>query len=365
MTSPPQLTLVLPTYNERRNLAEVVKRVAAALEGLAWEVVIVDDDSPDGTAALAKEMAARDPRIRCLRRVHRRGLAGACIEGILSSSAPFVGVMDADLQHDETILPAMLSILTAGQADVVIGSRHAPGGSAKSGFSPARAGLSRLATILGQRAFRSEASDVMSGFFMMDRERFEKIAPALNSSGFKILADILASSPRDLRVAEVPYAFRARTAGDSKLDGKVLLDFLGLLLNKATGGLAPTRFVFFALVGGTGVVVHLIVLRLALETAGARFVVAETAATIVAMGSNFFVNNLVTYRDAKLKGLAILRGLLLFYAVCSFGALANIGLATWLFGILRVWWLAALAGVTMGSVWNYTLSSLFVWRDAW
>ncbi len=359
----PEITLILPTFNERKNLVEMINRIAFALSGVAWEVVVVDDNSPDGTSALAKDLAQHDTRIRCIRRVNRRGLAGACIEGFLSSSAPIVGVMDADLQHDESILPRMLSLLQSGQADLVVGSRHVNGGSATEGFSVLRAGMSQLATWLARRVFRPDVADMMSGFFMMKRAPLEAIAPTLNPSGFKILADILASSPRSLRVAEIPYVFRPRLAGESKLDGKVALDFVGLLLNKITRGIIPARFIFFAIVGGTGLLVHLATLLLALDGFDITFGTAETAATLVAMSTNFFVNNMVTYRQARLKGWAILPGLLLFYVVCSVGAVTNIGAAMWVFGELHNWWLAALVGVAIASVWNYTLSSLFVWRQ--
>ena len=357
-----ELTLVIPTFNEKGNLRELIRRVDAALTGVDWEMIVVDDDSPDGTSALAKEIARDDPRIRCLRRVHRRGLAGACIEGMLASSAPFVAVMDADLQHDERILPQMLQKMRCG-CDLVVGSRHVDGGSADEGFSARRAAISRFAHKLAQKALHAEFSDLMSGFFMLRREIVEECAPNLTSSGFKILADIVASAPKPLRIEEVGYMFRERQAGESKFDIKVGLDFLGLLLNKASGGRIPVRFIFFALVGATGVALHMATVNLALLFPGVGFPLAQSLAVAVAMTSNFFINNVITYRDAQLKGFGpVLRGLLYFYAVCAFGAVANVGVAAWLYNLYPVVWISALAGVVMGSVWNFTLSSLFVWR---
>ncbi len=357
-------TLVVPTFNERANLEELVRRVAAALAGLPWEMVIVDDDSPDGTAEAAKDIARRDPRVRCLRRVNRRGLAGACIDGMLSSAAPFVGVMDADMQHDETILPRMLKALQNGEADLVVGSRHEAGGSEGEGFSAGRARLSRLGIALARWSLGANVADITSGFFMVRRDVVEEIAPKLAPSGFKILADIIGSVERPLRVVEIGYTFRDRRAGASKLDIKVAFDFLGLLVNKLTRGLVPVRFVLFATVGALGVVVHLVVLRLAMSAPGVTFVTAQSIATAVAMTSNFFINNELTYRDAKLRGWAALRGLALFYLVCLLGAFANVGVAAWIYGYNHIWWAAGLAGVVMGSVWNYALSSIFVWRRA-
>jgi dolichol-phosphate mannosyltransferase len=358
-----ELSLVIPTFNESGNLRELLKRVDAALTGLDWEMIVVDDNSPDGTATLAKQIANEDPRVRCLRRVNRRGLAGACIEGMLASSAPFVAVMDADLQHDESILPQMLQKLHAG-CDLVVGSRHVTGGSADEGFSAQRAAISRFATKLAQIALNAHFSDLMSGFFMVRRDIVESCAPQLTPAGFKILADIVSSAPKPLKVEEVGYSFRERHAGESKFDVKVGLDFLGLMLNKASGGRIPVRFIFFALVGATGVAIHMAAVQLALAVPGVGFALAQSFAVLVAMTSNFFINNAITYRDAKLKGVGPLtRGLLYFYAVCGFGAVANVAVGTWLYALYPVVWLSALAGVIVGSVWNFALSSLFVWRN--
>jgi dolichol-phosphate mannosyltransferase len=357
-----ELTLVIPTFNESGNLRELLKRVDVALTGVDWEMIVVDDNSPDGTSMLAKEISREDSRVRCLRRVNRRGLAGACIEGMLASSAPIVAVMDADLQHDERILPQMLAKVRVG-CDLVVGSRHVEGGSADEGFSAGRAAISRFATRLAKRALHADFSDLMSGFFMLRREIVENCAPNLTPSGFKILADIVASAEKPLKIEEVGYMFRERLAGESKFDLKVGLDFLGLMLNKASGGRIPVRFIFFALVGASGVAIHMATVNAALAIAGVTFAVAQSLAVIVAMTSNFFINNAITYRDAKLKGFGPqLRGLLYFYAVCAFGAVANVGVATWLYNLYPVVWISALAGVIMGAVWNFTLSSLFVWR---
>jgi dolichol-phosphate mannosyltransferase len=357
-----ELSLVIPTFNESGNIPELLKRVEKALFGVDWEMIVVDDNSPDGTSALAKKLAQDEPRLRCIRRVNRRGLAGACIEGMLASSAPIVAVMDADLQHDERILPEMLAKLRAG-ADMVVGSRHVEGGSADEGFSARRAAISRLATNIAQKALRADFSDLMSGFFMVRRDIVEECAPRLTPAGFKILADIVASAPRKLKIEEVGYMFRERLAGESKFDIKVGLDFLGLMINKASGGRIPVRFIFFGLVGASGVFIHLLTVKAALAVPGVSFIQAQSIAVMVAMTSNFFINNAITYRDAKLKGFwKTFRGLLYFYVVCAIGAVANVGVATWIYNLYPAVTLAALAGVIMGSVWNFALSSLFVWR---
>ena len=359
-----QLSIVIPTFKERGNVAELVRRLDQALAGIAWEAVFVDDNSPDGTSDAVKEIGAGDSRVRCIRRVGRRGLAGACIEGMLSSAAPFVAVIDADLQHDEKVLPKMLARLKSGEADLVAGTRYVEGGSAAS-FSQGRGAVSRLATRLTHRLVGTPLSDPMSGFFMMRRDRLDAIAPKLSPAGFKILLDIAATAGRRLKIAEQPYEFGERFAGESKFSAQIGVEFLGLLLAKMTGDVVDPRFIFFAIVGTLGLIVHLIVLKLALAFLPAQpnlFQMAQVIATLVAMTSNFLLNNELTYRDRRLKGLAALRGFVLFCLLCSAGALANVDLASWLYADRQVWWVAGAAGAVMGTLWNYAMSTLFVWR---
>ena len=359
-----QLSIVVPTYKERGNVAELVRRLDLALAGIAWEAIFVDDNSPDGTAEAVKAIGAEDLRVRCLRRVGRRGLAGACIEGMLSSAAPYVAVIDADLQHDEKVLPAMLAKLESGSADLVAASRYVAGGSAVS-FSQKRGAISRLATKLTHRLVGTELSDPMSGFFMMRRDQLDAIAPRLSPVGFKILLDIAATAGERLRIAEQPYQFGERFDGESKFNAQIGVEFLGLLLAKMTGDLVEPRFIFFAIVGTLGLAVHLIVLKLCLAFLPAQpnlFQTAQIAATLVAMTSNFLLNNELTYRDRRLKGFSALRGFVLFLLIGSVGALANVDLASWLYTNREVWWLAGAAGAVMGALWNYAMSTLFVWR---
>ena len=354
------LSIVIPTFNERGNVAELIKRLDATLKGIAWEAVFVDDNSPDGTADAVKAIARHDPRIRCLRRVGRRGLAGACIEGMSSSSAPYVAVMDADLQHDERVLPAMLATLQAGQTDLVAATRYVEGGDASS-FGQARGKISRLATTITQRVLGTKLSDPMSGFFMMRRDTFDQLVPRLSPVGFKILLDI-ATAGENLRIAEQPYAFGTRFEGESKFNIQVGVEFLGLVLAKLSGGLVDPRFIFFAIVGALGIAVNLGVLNLALLVWPTQFPLAKGIATFFAMTSNFFLNNSLTYRDRRLKGLAVARGFVGFCIIGTVGALTDVGLASQLYAHHDSWWVAGLAGSIMGVLWNYAMSSMFIWR---
>ncbi len=357
----PELSVIVPTFNERDNVTTLFRRLETALAGVAWEVIFVDDNSPDSTWDVVRGLARQDQRVRCIRRIGRRGLSGACIEGILASSAPCAAVIDADLQHDETQLPKMLALLQADAADLVVGSRYIEGGSADS-FNKHRAGASALATEVAQRVLRVKIADPMSGFFMIRRDRFEQLAPQLSTQGFKILLDVVATARGDLRVKEIPYTFASRLHGESKLDSMVALDFLGLVLAKLTHDAVSLRFLLFAMVGSLGVFVHFATLFIALSGFDLEFPEAQACGAVVAMTSNFILNNFLTYRDQRLKGFAILRGLLLFYLVCSVGLAANVGVAFSVYAQEPIWWLAGAAGALMGVVWNYAMSGLFVWR---
>lgn len=357
----PIISVVVPTFNERDNVTTLYQRLAATFGATPWEVVFVDDNSPDGTWQVVRELSRKDGRVRCIRRIGRRGLSGACIEGILAASAPFAAVIDADLQHDETQLPKMLALLQSGEAELVVGSRYIEGGSADS-FNKQRAGASQLATEVARRVLGVKVADPMSGFFAIRRDRFEALAPQLSTQGFKILLDIIATARGELRTVEVPFNFGTRLHGESKLDSMVALDFLGLVLAKLTGDVVTLRFMLFGLVGSLGLVVHLTTLFFALEILKVPFAQAQGLGAFVAMTSNFILNNFLTYRDQRLKGFAILRGLILFYLVCSVGLFANVGVAFSVYDNEPIWWLAGAAGALMGVVWNYAMSGLFVWR---
>jgi dolichol-phosphate mannosyltransferase len=355
------LSVVIPTFNERENVEEMVQRIDAALVGTAWEVLFVDDDSLDGTAELIRAISLRDPRVRCLHRIGRRGLSSACIEGILATSAPLIAVMDADLQHDERILPEMLRRLRNEGLDVVVGSRYVDGAGIGE-WQSERAAMSRFATSLSRLIVSADLKDPMSGYFVMRRTAFMDSVRGLSSIGFKILLDLFASAPRPLKFCEVPYQFRPRHAGESKLDPGVMWDYGMLLLDKLVGRVIPARFLAFSLIGGFGVGIHLLVLAVSLKGLGLDFATSQMSASVVAMTVNFFLNNFLTYRDRRLKGLKILQGLLTFYLACGLGAVANVGAASYLFDHHYSWWLAGVAGVLIGAVWNYTATSVLTWR---
>ena len=366
--SPPVLAVVVPTFNERENIALLYERVTAALGPTPFEFIVVDDNSPDGTAALAKELAQTHLNIRCIHRIGRRGLASAVCEGAASTAAPFIAVIDADLQHDEKILPQMLARANDG-ADIVVGTRYAGDGSATAGFSELRERGSRMATKLSGFLTGKSLSDPMSGFFLLRRELFDEVAPELSGEGFKILLDIIVAATRRrarsgtaLNLAEIPYSFRSRHAGESKMSPIVVIQFLGLLLSRATRGILPTSFLLFSMVGTSGLAVHLSVLTFTNLVLGFDFTWAQLSATLVAMTTNFVLNNTLTYSDRKLRGLKFWRGLFTFYLVCSVGTVANVAVAANLFAASHALLFSGIAGALMSVVFNYSVTRILTWR---
>jgi len=360
------LAIILPTLNERGNLGPLVERIEGALGPQGWEVLIVDDDSRDGTADEARTIALTDARVRVIQRIGRRGLASAAMEGFCATAAPFAAVMDADHQHDPALLPKMLGVLRAGEADICVASRFAQGASTANWANPEREKLSGLANRIARGLTGVDLTDPMSGYFMLPTAKARALVPRLSGIGFKILLDLLATAPKTLgapmRVREFPLDFAARREGVSKLDRAVLFDFLAGLYDKTMGRLIPTRFALFGTVGALGVIVHFAVLTALLFVFEEGFTLAQAVAVLVAMSFNFWLNNYLTYRDQRLKGWgAMLRGWIGFCLTCAVGAFANVAVATLLESQGVFWALAALAGILIGSVWNYALSSRFVW----
>jgi dolichol-phosphate mannosyltransferase len=356
-----ELSIIIPTFNEKENVQEIIKRIESCMHSYAWEIIFVDDDSPDGTVDEVRKIAQSDSRIRCIQRIGRRGLSSACIEGMLSSSAPYLAVIDGDLQHDEALLPTMLMELKQLDIDIISGSRYMDGGSIGA-WDDSRHTISRLATKLSRFVVKAELSDPMSGYFMIRREVLTESAHKLSAIGFKILLDIIASTSRPLKIKELPYVFRCRHEGESKMDTNAAWNYMMMLFDKRIGHLIPVRFIAFTAVGGMGVLVHLLTLSLFFNGLGISFIISQSIATLVAMTFNFTLNNILTYRDMSLKGKEWFFGWLSFILACSIGAISNVGVASFLFGTHTGWFVAALSGVFVGSVWNYAITSVYTWK---
>lgn len=363
MTATLELAIVIPTFNEHANVPRLVALLDAALAGIGWEAIFVDDDSPDGTAQAAREIARADRRVRVIQRIGRRGLSSACIEGMCATAAPVVAVIDGDLQHDETLLPRMLAALREDDGlDLVVGSRFVAGGDTGD-WDRDRVAKSAFATRLSRRVLKADLSDPMSGFFAIRTAVVRGIVPDLSAIGFKILLDIMTTSPRPLRFLELPYTFRTRTQGESKLDHVVAMEYLIALYDRMFGRFVPVRFAMFSAIGVLGTAVHMTMLSLLYLALGTSFLAGQIIATFGAMTFNFFLNNALTYRDLRLRGWrGLFGGWLSFCLVCAVGAIGNVGIAAVLHDIYQGAWAApALAGVLVGAVWNYALSSRFTW----
>jgi dolichol-phosphate mannosyltransferase len=355
----PELSVVIPAYREHDNVLPLLSALEQALRPYDWEAIFVVDDAFDGTEDVVRERAQQDPRVRCVQRIGRRGLASACIEGMLASSAPYLAVIDADLQHDETLLPVLLEKLRGGDADIVVASRYMEG--ASTGELPAaRVRASRLASAVS-RLLTKDLSDPMSGFFMVRRAFLDQVVRRVYGRGFKILLDLIAAARGRARIAELPYRMRSRLHGESKLSARVVAEFLMLILYHLTGRLLPARFFLFAAVGVSGLAVHLAVLWAAFQLTGGGFLASQLLATSAAMTSNFFLNNAFTYGDQRLRGRRVWRGLLSFYVACGIGAFINIAVAEWMFLKSVAYWAAGLTGALVAALWNFFTTASFTW----
>ncbi|MGZ8945544.1 MAG: glycosyltransferase [Methylococcaceae bacterium] len=356
-----ELSIVVPTLNEVGNIELLCNKISTVLKEINWEIIFVDDNSADGTKELLNQISSQYPHISAIHRINRTGLSSACIEGMLASKAPIVAVMDADLQHDETLLPIMFAEFSKKTLDIAVASRFIAGAELGD-FSAKRELLSNMGNLLSRLVLKARLTDPLSGFFMLRKEVLHELSPRLYGKGFKILLDIFASSQKPLNFIEAPLRFNTRHSGESKLDTTTALEFIGLLCHKLFGKIIPVRFILFSLVGLTGVGVHLLALTLLHIVINTQFIWSQTIATYIAMTSNYFINNSFTYRDKKLHGKKLLFGLLSFYLVCSLGAFLNVAFASLLYEKNIHWAIAGTAGALIGAVLNYALSSIFTWK---
>jgi dolichol-phosphate mannosyltransferase len=357
-----EFAVIVPVLNERDNISPLLNDIALALAGIRWEAVFVDDGSTDGTIELIEDLALLDQSVRLVRRIGRRGLSSAVVEGFLSTVAPVVAVIDGDRQHDETQLPALYNAIAKDGNELAVGTRYADGGSVGE-WAASRVRISKFATSVARLVMKSPVSDPMSGFFAMRRETFINLVPCLSKTGYKLLLDIVASSKQPMRIAELPYKFRTRTAGESKLDNMVIIEYGELLLDKIVGKYIPVKLLMFGAIGGVGAVLHLFLLSQFLSTGQITFGLSQGLATFGAMMFNFTLNNELTHRDKKLRGRKWFTGMLSFCLACGLGAIANVGLGSLLYAQSWSWWAAGLAGAAIGSVWNYVATSWLTWKD--
>lgn len=369
-----KVTVISPTYNEADNVAPLVQAVGSALEGLDYEIVIVDDDSPDRTWERAEQLERAGQRVRSLRRMGRRGLGFAVIDGFRAAQGELVACIDSDLQHDPAILPEMARALNDG-ADLAIGCRYTAGGGTRDWNFGRRLG-SWMATRMAQVFLGVRLKDPMSGYFMMRRTDFMKIQDRLDGEGFKILLEIT-STMDAAKVSEIPYTFGPRRAGESKLSRHVAWAYLRQLYRLSwLGRVIPVEFVKFSVVGAIGVVVNLLAMMAIFRWAGLTDWRASLAASAIATVSNYVLNNVWTFRHRVRKGMTFLSGYLMYlifaavglavtttsYVALSAAIAKYVGPGTH-YHALPAWVLliCQLMAIVLGTYFNYALNKAFTW----
>jgi dolichol-phosphate mannosyltransferase len=346
-------------FNEARNVTAIVKSLHEVLTGVDWEVVFVDDDSPDGTAEVVRALALSDDKVRLILRVGDRGLSKSCIQGLLSGRAEILCVMDGDGQHGAEVIPDLVAPLRSGVADIVSAARQLDC-MASSALSPLRKRLSLAGNYICRLLLHRDVTDPLTGFFALNRHALLSVVRKLDDSGFKILLTILAAD-RTLRHREVPFTFGERLHGESKLDSFTFWQFFTYLLSRLVGGLIPARAISFVLVGLFGLFVHFSILYPALWL-GATFSEAQLSAALVAITSNYLLNNWLTFRDRRLAGRDLALGYLWFLTISVVGLAANVAIATLAFEKLHgMAAISAMAGIAIDTVWKFVVSSRLVW----
>lgn len=362
------LSLILPTYNEAENLPELLPKLEELLEDIPHEIIVVDDDSPDETWKVAQKIGHDLDDLHVIRRVGRRGLSSAVIEGFLSAKGEVLAVMDADGQHDMSVLPKLYEAVMGGTG-VAIGSRYVEGGSVGE-WDERRHMLSRIATNLAIKLCRVKVRDPMSGFFAIEKKLFVAVSETLNPKGFKILLDLLVHVPKGTSVVEVPFEFATRLHGESKLSSKVKLEFLEYLYDVTIGKYLPLTFIKYCIVGGLGVFVHLVAYRMfaallrdqADHLSLLGFQWSVIGAIEVAILFNFYLNNIWTFAQVRLTGKALVAGFLKYNVACFFGAIANIAVSSYFFALGWQELVAVIIGACTGVTWNYTAGRMVAWK---
>lgn len=356
-----RISIIAPTFNEAGNVIPFIERTRVALRDADWEIIFVDDNSADGTAQKIFDYGTDDPRIRIITRLQDRGLAKSSIQGMLSAKGDLLCVMDVDGQHDPEVVKEMVDCLQTGKFDIVSAARKLGSERQVDALSPLRNTLSEVGNWMSSFVLGRQLADPLTGFFIIRRDTFLKVAPRLGDPGFKLLLDILYSY-KELRHAEVPFDFGARLNGESKLDSYVIWKFVTFLLSKMTRGILPASLISFLFVGGSGLFVHLAILYTALAFS-MPFIAAQTVATLVAATSNFLLNNLLTFQDRRLRGWNKFWGYAKFLLVSSVGIVANVSAATIAYErLFHVVLLATLAGIAIDTVWKFVIASRFIWK---
>ena len=356
------ISVVTPTYNEAENIGVLISRISEVLKDIPHEIIVSDDDSPDETWKIAEDISKENPNVRCLRRMENRGLYPAVLDAFEIANGKYLAVIDADLQHDETKLPDMLEEIENNGHGLVIGTRYAEGGGTE-GWSRTRLFISKATNFVAGILMKRRCSDMMSGFFMIEQETYKQIKEKLNPRGFKILMDIIQNLPKDKAIGQVPYIFRPREQGESKLDKKVMFDFLVSLYELSIiGKYIPLKFLKFCLVGLSGVGVNWLILFLGKDFTEIDIRIVIVSAILVSMLSNFVLNNIWTFAKEAVEKPVLVK-IIQFFLICGIGAGINYIITYSLYKIDFLIYFASFLGIAAATIWNYILNSLITWRD--
>ena len=360
------ISIVIPTFNEIRNISEIINQLLILDFSSDLEIIIVDDNSSDGTADKVRQLVHNDKRIRLINRVGRSGLSSAIKEGCLCASGELVVVMDADGQHDPSYIRKALKFIESSKVDIVVGSRFTTGSRIR-GLSKSRERGSSLANSLARLSlygYYSYLSDYMSGFLVFNRKVCIEFIEKIDVNGFKFFYELLAVSKGKLKVDEIPILFKERLYGSSKLDLPVVWDFLISLIHSFIRRIIPRRAVSFALVGSIGVFVQLFTIYFLMGVLNLAFEQVLPVGVIVAASSNFIINNLLTFRINRLVGKSFFFGLFKFLLVSSLPIIANIGVTNLFYSQLSVnTFISQIGGILVVFIWNYAASSKVVWNN--
>ncbi|KUO42629.1 MAG: hypothetical protein APZ16_01805 [Candidatus Hadarchaeum yellowstonense] len=347
-----KLSIIVPTYNEAENLAELVRGIFSALEGSDFELIVVDDNSPDGTGKLADELASQHKNMAVVHRPGKLGLGTAILDGLNVARGEIIGVMDADLQHPPEVLRLMLERAEEG-ADIVVASRYVEGGSVE-GWSLLRRIISRGALWLSHLFLpqTKNVKDTLSGCFLFKRDVIR--GASIDVKDFKLLLEILVKG-RYEKVVEVPYTFRSRAAGKSKLGSRQIFSYVKQLLR-----LSEYRILKFMAVGASGLVVNNGILWLLVSSFGLFPLLAEIFSIESSIISNFVLNNFWTFKGRTSERFSY--RLLKYHGSVILGALVNYAVFALLLSIGLHILVANTIGILLGFIFNYFLSETFVWK---
>jgi dolichol-phosphate mannosyltransferase len=354
------ITIVVPTYNERDNIRQLVERIHQVLSGYDYDILFIDDSSNDGTAELASSLSPRYP-ITVIVRKNKKGLASAVVDGLEYARSQIIGVMDADLQHPPEILDNLLKQIQSG-SNIAIASRYVEGGSCQ-GWGLTRKVISKVAIFIAHLLLPStrQIKDPMAGYFMFDRQ---VVADAnLKPTGYKILLEVLIEGEFQ-KVAEVPYTFQTRSSGQSKLKARQQIDYLKHIYSLMKRKGEVLRFVKFCAVGLSGVGVNMGLLWILTEIAGLQYLLSAAIGIETSIITNFLLNDFFTFPDRRyLTVKSTLNRLLKFNLVSIAGLAINLG-ALWLFTeVFGVYYLVSnIFGIALATLWNYGVNTYWTWR---